>query len=293
MRREVPDDVHVALVEAEAQPGRVDVEHAAELPGTDDVPQLPDRGVVLEGVTDDQQHVVGRRSVDQCLRVFHRRGQRLLDEYVLACCQGAHRDVDVARRWRGHQHGVDPIQHVVDPLGRRLHRGVVRLRLAQPAHVAVHDGHRNVRHGAQYPDVLASPVPVADNGHVHVLSHLLPPNHWCSRTFDHMFYAPPNDVRRWWRARSSDRYFRPPGTPRSSTLSSRTRVRRFVLHAHNRSGSYPEPAPLVRSGSQCRLFRGPDRASNGRGPGAVLDLCTGCVAFRTAPPRASPHPSTD
>ena len=113
MRREVPDDVHVALVEAEAQPGRVDVEHAAELSGTDDVAQLPDRGVVLEGVADrPDARCCAAAALTSASRVLDRRGQRLLDEYVLAGRQGAHRDVDVARRWRGHQHRVDPIQHL-------------------------------------------------------------------------------------------------------------------------------------------------------------------------------------
>ncbi len=208
VRRQVPDDVHVALVQAQVQPGRVDVEHAAELPGPDDLPQLPDRRVVLEGVADHQMHVVHprpRRPVPP----------RPSPTWPAASRRGRACPLSSARRrpstWLagGVATSTASTRSSTSSIrsAGRLHRRVVRRRLAKPTHVAVHDGHRNVRHGAQHPDVLAPPVPVTDDGHVHVLSHLLPPNAWCSRTLDHVFYTPPNDVRRRWRACSSDRYF--------------------------------------------------------------------------------------
>jgi hypothetical protein len=174
-----------------------------------------------------------------------------------------------------------------------LHRGVVRLRLAQPTHRRC--PRRSPQRPAwssvpgracfpstrsrQRPRARAQPLaPPDDLVLSHIRSRVLHPRGTMSAVGgDHV---PPT-------ATSSDRT--PCGV---GPLSSRTRVRRFVLDAHNRSGSYRYPAPLVRSGSQCRLFRRPLTASNGGERGAVLDLCTSSVAFRTTPPRALSHSST-
>src|SRR6185295_10923741 len=70
VRREVPDDVDVLLVQTEVQSRAVDVTDLAELAAVRDVTQLPDRGVVLEGVADHEMHLGARGRVDQLFAFF-------------------------------------------------------------------------------------------------------------------------------------------------------------------------------------------------------------------------------
>jgi hypothetical protein len=114
VRRQVPDDVHVPAVEAEAEPRRVDREHPPELACADELAQLPHRRVVLEGVAHHQLHLGGRGRGDELLGVRDLRGQRFLDENVLTRVQGTQPDPHVGRRRRGHEHRVHPVQRRVE-----------------------------------------------------------------------------------------------------------------------------------------------------------------------------------
>jgi hypothetical protein len=140
--------------------------------------------VVLEGVADHQVHAAHTRGHDHSLGVGHRRGQRFLDEDVLARVAGLESDRGVRGGRRRHQHRVDPVEHLAEVRGGPLHRRVVRHRLLEPASVAVDDD-ADVGHRGQHADVLAPPVPVAHDCHtgLNLLRHWSPMTLRCSDSF--------------------------------------------------------------------------------------------------------------
>ena len=106
MRREVEDDVDVVLVEAQVQPGAVDVVHLAQFPVLDKLTELAHGRVVLEGVPDHQHHPRLRRRPVQQPRARGGGGQRLFHQDVLAGLDRLQRHGHV-RAWRGgHHHRV-------------------------------------------------------------------------------------------------------------------------------------------------------------------------------------------
>ena len=90
---EVPDDVGSSLEQAQVEPRRVDVVDASELAVLDQAAQLLHGRVVQERVPDHDLLALEPREVDQLPCLGHTRGQRLLDEDVLACGERLHRDL--------------------------------------------------------------------------------------------------------------------------------------------------------------------------------------------------------
>ena len=117
MRCKVPDDVHVLLVQTEVETRAVDVADLAELAAVGDLAQLPDRGVVLERVTDHEVHVGEHGRVDQLFAFCDARRQRLFDQHVAVGADRGVRDHGVRARRRRDDDGVGLLEDVVERLG--------------------------------------------------------------------------------------------------------------------------------------------------------------------------------
>ncbi|MBB5159899.1 hypothetical protein BJ970_007499 [Saccharopolyspora phatthalungensis] len=113
VRCEVPNDVHIPLVETEVQPRGVDVEHPSQITGVDDLLEFPHGGVVLEGVTGHEHHATLISGVDESSGVLDRGRQRLFDEGVLSGEHGAQRDLCVRARRGCHHHRLHAGENLV------------------------------------------------------------------------------------------------------------------------------------------------------------------------------------
>ena len=97
MRCEVPEDVDVGLHQAEVDPDRVDELDVAYFSAADELADaLNGRGVAVRVIAHEHQaRAEGERG--QLLSLGGGRGQRLLDQYVLAGLQGAAHKIEVGR----------------------------------------------------------------------------------------------------------------------------------------------------------------------------------------------------
>ena len=158
MRCQVEDHVDVMLVEAQVQPGGVQVVQVTEPSVPHHVAQAPDRRVVLEGVPHHQDHAGRLRGVHHRPGSSRRRGQWLLDEHVLAGGDGLQGKSLVRARRRGDHDGVD--------VGQRLRQarrppqtGEVPDQGGVPVRTWVDHGHRVDRvQRTERSDMLRAPV---------------------------------------------------------------------------------------------------------------------------------------
>jgi hypothetical protein len=109
VRREIPDHIAVVLVAAEAQSCGVDVQDATEVTGTDDLLELPDGGVVLEGISHHQGQSAQIRCDHHLLGGLDRRRQWLLNHRVQPGPQRLQRDRGMTARRGGDHDGVQLI----------------------------------------------------------------------------------------------------------------------------------------------------------------------------------------
>jgi hypothetical protein len=163
VRRKVPDDVGVVLVQTHVEPGGVDVVEVPEVATGDDVAQRPHRSVVLEGVSHHGDHTSVGGGVHDRRRVPDGGREGLLHHDVLAGGDGGQCQSRVsARRCRDHQrvHGVQRLLQGAEALQRRVgaHEGV-RAVLAWVDHADL----LHLRERAHRPDVLGPPVAGADD----------------------------------------------------------------------------------------------------------------------------------
>ncbi len=106
VRREVADDaVAVVLAEVHARGG--DEVHVPDDAAVDQLAHRVDGGAVDEGVARHQHAVAGGGEVGELVGVRQPRGERLLDEHVLAGLQRALGERVVGLRGRGDHDGLD------------------------------------------------------------------------------------------------------------------------------------------------------------------------------------------
>ena len=137
VRREVADHA-VGLVLAEVHPRRGDEVDLAELVLLDQLADLVDGRAVEERVARHQHEPALLGQLDELDRVVGRRGQRLLDQHVLAGLQRALGDRIVRAGRSGDDHRVDVVarEHVVE-VARDGHAGSAVAGLGGPAAVAL------------------------------------------------------------------------------------------------------------------------------------------------------------
>ena len=160
VRGEVPDDVDVALENAQVQPGAVDVEHIAQHAALDDLFHLVDAGRILEGVVHHQDLAVLLRKRDQFLGLVDLGRQRLLDQDMLAGLERLLRQRIVRADVRADGNGID--RRVVDDVvvvggGLDARVEVLHVREALLVHVAA-DRHLARGNLVEVADDVGSPV---------------------------------------------------------------------------------------------------------------------------------------
>ena len=104
---QIPQHIDVVLVEAEVQPGGVDVVDLPEIPILHDLVESDDSRVVLERVADHQRHLLGGCGLDERSSIGRGQCQGLLDEYVLARIDRLQGQIEMCCWWRRNDHGVD------------------------------------------------------------------------------------------------------------------------------------------------------------------------------------------
>ncbi len=138
--RQVPEDIHVVLEQAQVDAGRVDVVQPAELARMDEGADPLDRRVVDKRVV-HHEDLSGRRGrPEQVLGVLRARCQRLLHEDVLACLEGRERQGIVRRDGGCQGDGAD--RRVGEHLGKAagpLRAGILALAALEPRGVLVAD----------------------------------------------------------------------------------------------------------------------------------------------------------
>ena len=107
MRREVPEDVDVALDQAKVDPDRVEKLKLAEHPGAHELADALDRGRVAVGVVAHQHDALLLGRVHEGASFGVARCERLLDQNVLARFDRGHRDLEVGGRRRSHRDRFD------------------------------------------------------------------------------------------------------------------------------------------------------------------------------------------
>ena len=84
MDRQVPNDVHVVLKQAQAGTHAVIIINVAENAVADQLADFLNRGSIKEGVVYHQYQISSCRFFDKMTRLFGGVGERLLDQNVLA-----------------------------------------------------------------------------------------------------------------------------------------------------------------------------------------------------------------
>jgi hypothetical protein len=161
-----PQRVLVGAQLAEVQAVSVDVEHAPELAGVDQLLELDDAGVVLEQMADHQRSAGALRSRHHGLGVGGRLRHRLLNEAVLARRDHLDRQCGVRRYRRRERHGVDTVvcEHLVEVGGRAGVREQRRDTLAVGVERIADPGELCTRECREVASDVRSPVPQAGDG---------------------------------------------------------------------------------------------------------------------------------
>ncbi len=93
VNREIPDYVHVVLKQSEVNAHRVVVIDLTQLPGTDQLANLPHCICVNERVVHEKNQVSRRGFVDQFARLIRFCRQWFFDKHVFAGFQRRHRQI--------------------------------------------------------------------------------------------------------------------------------------------------------------------------------------------------------
>jgi hypothetical protein len=107
VRRQVPNDIHVVLEDAEVDAHRVDEQDVADFAFVDEVGHFPYRRAVDEHVIDEQQTADLCGHCDQLFGLGDRGRQRFLDEHMLAAVEGGFRQGEMSPDRGGDDDGVD------------------------------------------------------------------------------------------------------------------------------------------------------------------------------------------
>ncbi len=145
MGPEVPDNAHIALVQAQVHAAGRDEIEIAELPAGEDLLHRSHRRAVEERLARHEHDVGGRGRVQQRLHLLARRRKRLLDESVLPGGQALRRQVEVrvdGRRQDDRVEGV--VLHQVVETDGGLGPWIPPRVLGQPRRVEIADP-RNAR----------------------------------------------------------------------------------------------------------------------------------------------------
>ncbi len=163
---QVPENVDVLLVQTQVEAGAVDVTDVPELAVVDELAELADRRVVLEGMADHEHDTGVVCALDDGPAVGDARRERLLHEDVATSQGTLDRNLGVRPGWRGDHERVHGREHVADPAGE-LGGWKRAPSLGKARGARVHDGHSDFGRRAQDPSVLGAPIPVADDSHAH------------------------------------------------------------------------------------------------------------------------------
>ncbi len=166
MRPEVPGHADVRLVETEVHAAGRDEVDLAEFPGLDQIADHHDRRAVQEGVAGHQHDAGPIREVDQIEALGGGRGQRLLDEDVLAGLQCGRGQVVMRGHGRGDHHGVDAVigDHLREVL-RRADGGIAPFdRLERLGSQIADRDQLCVRDLVEVADEIRAPVAEPDDG---------------------------------------------------------------------------------------------------------------------------------
>ncbi len=114
MGAEIPGDAHIRLVQAEVDSARRDEVELPELARLDQLTNVHDGRAVQERMPGHQQAAGSPRQANELRRLVRARGERLLDEHVLAEAQRLGGKLEVARDRRRNHDRVHPVvrEHV-------------------------------------------------------------------------------------------------------------------------------------------------------------------------------------
>ena len=170
MRRQVPDDVHVALEQPEVEPRGVPVVDAAQVAPLHEPPQLVDGGVVDEGVPGHQHPAPAAGKGDQLDRLLHARRQRLLDQHVLVREQRLTGEGVVRVNRACDHHCLDLRGEQVPVVGEQADAGEAGTDVLEAILTEVGDaGDLDPQGLVQVSDQVGSPVAAADDPYVNRL----------------------------------------------------------------------------------------------------------------------------
>ena len=119
VRGKVPERVDVRPDLAEIQPLAVNVPDIAQLAGVDQFFHVPHGAVEQERVPDHCHKVLFGGAFPDRIDLRHAPGHRLLDQDVLACGKGPHRQIKVGGHGSRDHNRIDPgvLQHLFDVVG--------------------------------------------------------------------------------------------------------------------------------------------------------------------------------
>ena len=165
VRRQIPQHADVVLKQPQVDARRIVVVERTKRAVVDEIADLSDRPAEQEGVVHHDLQVLPLRQLNQLLGLLRRRGERLLDEHVLAVLERRLRQLEMRPDRRDDRDRVDVgrVQHVGRIAGQ-MQRRIQALRALQRRGVPIaHRHHLAAADAVQVPDDVRAPIPVANH----------------------------------------------------------------------------------------------------------------------------------